>query len=119
MCAFVNNKPFNSNGGNLKMKKSNVRSALLSAFAGAMLALAVLFSGSASIPRVQAEPPGGDNDYWCPNPPPGCNFWACQSMPNDRKLCKFVAYTNGVNCSSEMNCIRKPPGGEGGGILIE
>lgn len=98
------------------MKKSNILSALFSAFAGAMLALVVMFSANAFTTQVRAEPPDDGADYWCPGaPPPGCNPFGCLVRYDGSKLCKFIAQENGADCTTNQTCVKSP----GGGILIE
>jgi hypothetical protein len=83
------------------MRMTKFRSGLVAVFAGAMLALAVMFTTvSLSTQTVRAE--GG---VWkCPPPPPGCNFLECFHRLNGAHDCKYMAFENGANCASTDQC---------------
>ena len=84
------------------MKKTASRGMLLSALAGAVLALVVAFSSAGLTPKVSAE---GD-DYCVP--PPGCGTWGCFTRGDGVKSCKNYSFEGG-SCSGGA-CKAKPKG---------
>lgn len=89
------------------MKRSTSREILLSALAGAVLALIVAFSSAGLTPKVSAE----DEDYCVP--PPGCGTWGCFTRGDGQKSCKNYSLEGG-GCSG--GACRTRPKGEGIGI---
>jgi hypothetical protein len=77
--------------------------ALLSAFTGAVLALAVMFMVNSFTPKVRADEGG---EWVCPAPPAGCAFDGC--VHRDTHDCKYIASQKGANCSSDNHCEWKP-----------
>lgn len=84
------------------MRITRFRSGLVAVFAGAMLALAVMFTTvTLSTQAVRAEEGG---TWKCPPPPPGCNFLECFHRLNGAHDCKYMAFENGANCSATPAC---------------
>ncbi len=88
------------------MKKSNFRDVVLSALAGAVLALVVVLSSAGLTQKVSAE----EEDYYC-NPPVGCNTMGCFTRLDGVRSCKNYG-NNGGTCESNA-CTRY------GGMIIE
>ena len=91
------------------MRKSNLLSALSTAFAGAVLALVMAFSASVFTTPVRAEEEEADGSYWCAATPPiGCAVFGCFARGDGVKKCKFMAIRNGADCATDTGCVRTP-----------
>jgi hypothetical protein len=87
------------------MRKSNLRNALVSAFTGAVLALAVMFTANIVTKKVRADEGG---EWTCPPAPAGCAFDRCFHNGTGGHECKYIAIENGANCSSSSACEWNP-----------
>lgn len=84
------------------MRKSKLRDALFSVFAGVFLALAVMFTANIFTTKVRADEGG----YWkCPLPAPaGYGFDGCFQNGMGENKCRYSAIENGANCSTSPTC---------------
>ena len=88
------------------MTNSRFKRALLSAFTGTVLALAVMFAAN-TLTRVRAEEEGG---VWtCPDHPnPNCSWTTCFHNGTGGHECKYMRTDNTSDCSSSEACEWKP-----------
>ena len=85
------------------MRTSTFRKGLVAAFGGSMLALVVMLATTTFFTTsVRAEEGGGT--WKCPPPPEGCSFLQCFHRLNGAHDCKYMAITNGANCSATPEC---------------
>lgn len=84
------------------MRMTRFYSGLVAVFAGAMLALAVMFTATLSTRTARAA------EWVCPDPPENCAFLQCFHRLNGAHDCKYMAIENGASCSATPPCEQKP-----------